>query len=86
MNEYTEREQALIRALGRQIAAERVAIKMSQEALAERVGISKKSVTRYEQGERDVPFGTLVAMADALGVPVSQLLRSSEARAGQDSL
>lgn len=85
MEDNTKHEQALIGAVGRQIAAERVAIKMSQETLAERVGISKKSVTRYELGERDPQLGTLVAIADALGVPVTQLLLAAAARAEHDT-
>lgn len=85
MDDYTEHEKNQIRAVGRQIAAERTKVEMSQEALAERAGISRKSLSRYEQGERDATLGTLVSIADALGMPLTQLLLAAEARPGQDT-
>lgn len=84
-NEYTEYERALVRALGRRIAAERVAAGLTQEELAKRVGIVRKTMVRYENGERDAPFITLIGIARALGLEsVSDLTVAAEAAAKRE--
>jgi len=78
-NEYTEYERALVRALGRRIAAERVAAGLTQAELAKRVGIVRKTMVRYENGERDAPFITLIGIARELGLEsVSDLTVAAE--------
>lgn len=85
MDDYTEYEQALVRAMGRRIAAERVSAGLSQEQLAQRVGLSKKSVTRYENGERDAQFLTLVSIARVLGLSsVIELTSAAEEQAKRE--
>lgn len=74
------RRQAEVEALGSAIRAERNAAGLSLEALGQRVGIHRNTVSLYELGKMEVPFGTLVEIADALGLPVSQLARSGEER------
>jgi transcriptional regulator with XRE-family HTH domain len=84
-NEYTEYEQALVRALGRRIAAERVAAGLTQEELAKRVGVVRKTMVRYENGERDAPFITLIGIARALGLEsVTDLTLAAEAAAKRE--
>lgn len=85
MTDYQADEGALIRAMGRQIAAERVAVKMSQATLAERVGITQRSLGRYERGERDIQLKTIGQIADALGLLPSQIMLRAEERAAQDA-
>lgn len=76
---------ALLRALGRQIAAERNGAGLSIEALAERAGVHKNSIGRYERAERDIPMETLGQIAEALGLRPSQLMTRAEERAGADA-
>ncbi len=47
---------------------------MSQEALARKAGISREYLARLETGKHDPPLSTLVRLARALGVPVTELL------------
>lgn len=84
MDDYTNDEQTLVHALGRQIAAERVAKGMTQEQLAGVVGIAKKSLTRYENGERDPQLWVIAKVAEALGIVPSQLIIRAEARRDED--
>lgn len=47
---------------------------LSLAALAERAGIGKGSLSEIENGARNPTLGTLYALANALGVPLSTLL------------
>lgn len=85
VDDYTENEQAKVRAMGREIAAQRVGAGLTQEQLGQRIGLNRKSVTRYESGERDATFGTLVDIADALGISISQLVIGAEERARREA-
>lgn len=47
---------------------------MTQVQLAEALGVSQQTVQYYESGRSDVKSSVLIAMADALGVSVTELL------------
>jgi transcriptional regulator with XRE-family HTH domain len=47
---------------------------MTQEALAEKAGISRSYIARLELGQQDPTLGTLEKLAKALKVPVAKLL------------
>jgi ribosome-binding protein aMBF1 (putative translation factor) len=48
--------------------------KLSQKALADRIGISVSYVSMLERGQRSPPLETIEKMAKALGVPPATLL------------
>ena len=48
--------------------------KLSQKALADRIGISVSYVSMLERGQRSPPLETIEKMAKALGVPPANLL------------
>jgi transcriptional regulator with XRE-family HTH domain len=48
--------------------------KLSQKALAERIGISVSYVSMLERGQRSPPLETIEKLAKALGVPPGTLL------------
>jgi transcriptional regulator with XRE-family HTH domain len=79
------RRQAEIDALGKTIKAERNAAGLSLDALGQRVGIHRNTVHNYEQGKKEIPFGTLVDVADALGMSVTDLTRGAEERLKRES-
>lgn len=54
--------------------------KMSQQELADRLGISRSAVGMYEQGRRDPDFELLDAIADLFGVDLSYMLGRSDVR------
>lgn len=47
---------------------------MTQQELADRLGITQQAVWYYENGRREIKSGMLVAMSRALGCTVSELL------------
>ena len=51
---------------------------LSQEALAESVGVSRQAVSKWETGESVPETGKLAALAAALGVSVDWLLSEDE--------
>lgn len=52
----------------------RMARKMTQQKLADNVGIALRSYQCYEQGVREPSLAMLVTLADALEVPTDYLL------------
>ena len=51
---------------------------LSQEALAERLGVSRQAVSKWETGEALPETNKLAALAEALGVSVDWLLSEDE--------
>ncbi|MBL3808543.1 helix-turn-helix transcriptional regulator [Streptomyces sp. BRB081] len=62
------------RALGCRIADHRRAAGLSQDQLADRVGVERRTIQRYEAGTRDPGYSDLVLIADALDAPLAKLV------------
>ena len=60
---------------GRFIASLRKEHGWTQKDLAERVGVTDKAVSRWETGRGFPDVSCLIALADALEVPISELVR-----------
>jgi transcriptional regulator with XRE-family HTH domain len=65
-------------ALGKRIRALRRQANLSQEDVAERVGLTRTSITNIERGRQQLQVHTLVAIADTLGVRLDELLAHEE--------
>lgn len=63
--------------VGNNIKAYRLLRKMTQEELAERVGVSTSFCTNIEGGKKGISIYTLRDFADALGVTANDLLYDS---------
>ena len=63
------------RALGDRIREERTARKLSQEKLAELAGMDRQAINRIEQGHQAALVDNLFRIADALKVPLANLVR-----------
>jgi transcriptional regulator with XRE-family HTH domain len=61
-------------ALGRRIADLRKAADLSQDQLADRAGMERRSIQRYENAVRTPRITDLWLIAEALDVPVADLL------------
>jgi len=68
--------QAALEALGRAIRSRRLALGMSQEDLAFRVGLDRTYVGGVERGERNVSFVNLLAITKGLETPIEELMRA----------
>src|SRR5713101_1965450 len=64
----------LYRALGQRIREARKAKNLRQAQLASAVGLTRTSITNIETGRQPVAVHILCGIADALGIPVTNLL------------
>ncbi|MFH9404810.1 helix-turn-helix domain-containing protein [Streptomyces sp. NPDC017638] len=63
------------RAIGDAIRAARGMRKLSQEKLGDLAGLDRKTINRTEQGSHATRIDHLLLIADALDVPLAQLVR-----------
>lgn len=61
--------------LAHRIAALRAAAGLSQDQLAVLTGMDRRSIQRYEAGSRDPRYADLLLLADALNIPLADLVR-----------
>lgn len=71
-------EQTISELFGRNLEEARGWIGMSQGQLAREVGVDQSQVARLESGERCPQLDRMVALADALGIQVRDLLYGIE--------
>ena len=64
--------------VGQKIAILRTAMQISQEQLAEKLGVSRQSVSKWEQGISDPSTSNLFALAKLFGVSVEEILKEVE--------
>lgn len=72
--------------VGNNIKAYRLLRKMTQEELAERVGVSTSFCTNIEGGKKGISIYTLRDLADALGVTANDLLYDSSTNQRIDNI
>ena len=63
------------RAIGLRIRDARIAANLTQQALGERVDLSRVTVGNVESGNHATLLDTLLLISDAVGVPLWQLVQ-----------
>lgn len=61
--------------LGERLKQERVSHKMTQEFVAETIGVSRQAVSKWENGASDPSTSNLFAIANLYGISVENLLK-----------
>ena len=69
----TDGDQQLLK-LGSAVRAERMKRGLSQEAFADAAGIDRSHMSEIERGKRNLTFLNILKIAEAMGVPPSQLM------------
>lgn len=64
----------IYKGLGRLLRDARKAAELTQETLAEQVGLNRTSITNIENGRQRIPFHLLFSLASAVGVHPAALL------------
>ena len=65
------------RSLGEALKAHRTRCKMTQEFVAETIGVSRQAVSKWESGASDPSTSNLLALAKLYGVSAEDLLRDA---------
>lgn len=77
-----EENAAVRRTLGEVLRENRTRCKMTQEFVAESVGVSRQAVSKWESGASDPSTANLIALAKLFGVSAEELLKSVETKQG----
>ena len=71
------REKSVIRmSLGEALKENRVRCQMTQEFVAEHLGVSRQAVSKWENGTSDPSTSNLLALAKLYGISAEELLKS----------
>ena len=69
---------AVRRSLGEALKAHRTECKMTQEFVAEHLGVSRQAVSKWETGASDPSTSNLLALARLYGISAVELLKEIE--------
>jgi len=71
---------AVKKSLGEAIREQRSRCRMTQEFVAESLGVSRQAVSKWESGTSDPSTSNLLALAELFGVSAEELLRGVGAK------
>ena len=72
----TRKEKAVLRkSLGEAIKEHRIRCQMTQEFVAERLGVSRQAVSKWENGTSDPSTSNLLALAKLFDISAEELLK-----------
>ena len=74
----TEETTKVRRSLGEVIKDHRTRCGMTQEFVAEQLGVSRQAVSKWENGTSEPTTSNLLALSRLFGVPAEELLRNIE--------
>ena len=74
--EVRKEKAAACRSLGEAIKENRLRCQMTQEFVAERLGVSRQAVSKWENGTSDPSTSNLLALAKLFGMDATELLQS----------
>lgn len=73
-------ENMFAKRIGRALAKQRLAGDMTQEKVAELIGVEQETISRFERGATLPPLLRLIDLADLFNVPLDTLVRAGSAR------
>lgn len=82
-NGVRQEKNQIKRTLGEALKEHRLRCQMTQEFVAESVGVSRQAVSKWERGDSDPSTSNLLALADLFGVSAEELLRNVGSAGGE---
>ena len=76
--ETRKETQAVRKSLGEALKEHRTRCKMTQEFVAEHLGVSRQAVSKWENGTSDPSTSNLLALAKLYGIGAEQLLKQEQ--------
>ncbi|SHM95857.1 DNA-binding transcriptional regulator, XRE-family HTH domain [Anaerosporobacter mobilis DSM 15930] len=73
-----QEKSAMRKSLGEALKEHRTRSKMTQEFVAEMIGVSRQAVSKWESGTSDPSTSNLFAIAKLYGISVEELLKEVE--------
>ena len=73
--EVREEKRIVRKALAEELRENRLRCKMTQEFVAETLGVSRQAVSKWENGSSDPSTSNLIALAKLYGISAEELLR-----------
>ena len=78
-SENVRKEKSTVKkSLGEKLKNYRTSCKMTQEFVAEQIGVSRQAVSKWENGTSDPSTSNLFALAKLFGISVEELLHDIE--------
>ena len=74
-NEARKENAVVLKSLGKVLKDHRIRCQMTQEFVAEHLGVSRQAVSKWENGTSDPSTSNLLALAKLYGVDAADLLR-----------
>ena len=74
--EIREQKQVVKKSLGELLKENRIRCKMTQEFVAEALGVSRQAVSKWENGTTDPSTSNLIAISQLYGISAEELLKS----------
>ena len=75
----------MAKSLGEALKKNRIRCQMTQEFVAETIGVSRQSVSKWENGISGPNTSNLIALARLYGISAEELLKSVEENQGSSS-
>ena len=82
-NGVRQEKNQIKRTLGEALKEHRLRCQMTQEFVAESVGVSRQAVSKWERGDSDPSTTNLLALAKLFGVSAEELLRNVGSAVGE---
>lgn len=76
--EVREEKSSIKQSLGEVLRRHREGCKMTQEFVAEKIGVSRQAVSKWENGISDPSTSNLLSLAKLFGIPPEELLSELE--------
>ena len=73
-----EEKKAVAKSLGEALKENRIRCQMTQEFVAESIGVSRQAVSKWENGTSEPNTSNLMALARLYGIPAEDLLKGVE--------
>ena len=73
-----EEKKAVAKSLGEALKENRIRCQMTQEFVAEALGVSRQAVSKWESGASDPSTANLIALAKLFGTTPEELLKESQ--------
>lgn len=75
-SEIRKKKSSVCKSLGEALKEHRVRCQMTQEFVAEHLGVSRQAVSKWENGTSDPSTSNLLALAKLYGISAEELLKS----------